>query len=79
MVTEQNGKQLDLSQIKLVACDIDGTLLQGDERVLTPRAISLFSQTIALGLFLPASSVRAAAALSDTEESVCITKDSGIR
>ena len=58
MVTEQNGKQLDLSQIKLVACDIDGTLLQGDERVLTPRAISLICRLWEHGIVFCTSSGR---------------------
>jgi len=58
MVTGQKGNLLNPSQIKMVACDIDGTLLQEEERALTPRAISLICRLWEHGICFCTSSGR---------------------
>lgn len=49
---------LEVFTIKLVASDLDGTLLQGDAQKLTPRAIELIHELIQKGIHFVAASGR---------------------
>lgn len=51
-------KPVEITQIRLVACDIDGTLLQGEERALDPRLFGLIRRLAERGIRFSTASGR---------------------
>ena len=58
MVVAEGKDGLALSNIKLVACDIDGTLLQGDERSLNLNAVAMICRLWEHGIWFCTASGR---------------------